>query len=165
MIKKVVLGLIAISLQLFLVGGAHAFDGRNPEAHNMKAKSVLANGYDVVAYFSEFGGKPTQGLDEFALDYKDLTYKFSSQENLNEFLANPERYEPAHGGFCSYAMALGSANVDINPRSFIVKEERLFLFAPGTKSSWLQGDVLEQEEEADIVWSEESGEPARSPNY
>ena len=164
---KKILTLVAVclGLQLSLVSQLLAFEGRNPEAHNTKTKSVLANGFDVVAYFPEFGGKPTQGLDEFALDYKGLTYKFSSQETLDEFLTNPDRYEPAHGGFCSYAMALGSSGVDINPRSFIVTGDRLLLFAPGTKSRWLQNDVLEQEEEADLVWEDESGEPARSPNY
>ena len=142
-----------------------AGEGRNADAHNQKSNSVLANGYDVVAYFPEFGGSAALGLDEFSLDYEGLTYKFSSQENLDEFLNNPDRYEPAHGGFCSYAMAVGSSGVDINPRSFIVEEDRLLLFATGTKSRWLQNDHAEQEEDADLVWEDVSGESARNPNY
>ena len=114
------------------------------------------SGYDVVAYFPEFGGAATLGLDEFSLDYEGLTYKFSSQVNLDEFLNNPDRYEPAHGGFCSYAMSVGSSGVDINPRSFIIEGDRLLLFATGTKSRWLQNDQLEQEEDADLVWEDKS---------
>ena len=163
--KVITLITIALGVQFALATSLLAFEGRNPDAHNLKKNSVLANGYDVVAYFPEFGGAPLLGSDEFTLDYKELTYKFASQANMDEFLSNPDRYEPAHGGFCSYAMALGSSGVDITPRSFIIEGDRLLLFARGTKSRWLQGDHLEQEEEADLVWEEESGEPARSPNY
>jgi YHS domain-containing protein len=59
------------------------------------------SGYDAVAYFTQ--GKPVTGSDEFTFDYMCATWRFSSQENLDMFIAEPAAYSPQYGGYCAYA--------------------------------------------------------------
>ena len=54
------------------------------------------------------------------------------------FESNPERYLPAYGGWCAYAM-LEVDKVGIDPESFKIVEDRLYLFYNGF---W--GDTLKR---------------------
>ena len=64
-------------------------------------KGFAANGYDVVSYFDKEAKK---GQEEFSSVYDEVRYKFTNQENLEKFEANPKKYMPQYGGFCAYAM-------------------------------------------------------------
>jgi YHS domain-containing protein len=66
---------------------------------------VLA-GYDLVAYHSlqpEEDGIP--GSPSFQTRYNGYLYYFVDQTNLDIFVANPEPYIPAYGGFCAWGVA------------------------------------------------------------
>jgi peroxiredoxin len=93
-----------------------------------------------------------------------VKYRFASQSNLDKFKANPARYEPAHGGWCSWAMREGD-KVDVDPTSFIVKDDRLFLFYKGwlgnTRAKWLKGDHAAEAKDADANWKKLSKEEPR----
>ena len=65
------------------------------QQHNLMGEDVGLAGYDPVAYFPEGGGKPARGLINIAHQYEGVTYRFSSQENLNRFKQNPAKYLPA----------------------------------------------------------------------
>lgn len=68
--------------------------------------SHAVGGYDVVAYFDlAEGAEPVAGQDEFTTEYKGVSWRFSSQENLETFVADPDRYRPQYGGYCAWAMA------------------------------------------------------------
>ena len=62
-------------------------------------------GYDPVAYFKE--GKPVKGKKEFSYEWKEATWRFSTEENLNAFKTDPEKYSPQFGGYCAYGMMEG----------------------------------------------------------
>ena len=138
---------------------------RNPAQWNLDAKTHLAiTGYDPVAYFPEGGGRATKGDAKFAAEYKGAVYHFVSADHKEKFLVNPARYEPAHGGWCSWAMQEGD-KVDVDPTSFIVRNDRLFLFYNGflgdTRSKWLKGDHTAEARSADGNWRKLSGEEPR----
>ena len=138
---------------------------RNPAQWNLDGKSKLAiTGYDPVAYFPEGGGRATKGDAKFTAEYKGAIYRFVSADHKEKFLANPARYEPAHGGWCSWAMQEGD-KVDVDPTSFIVRNDRLFLFYNGflgdTRSKWLKGDHTAESRSADGNWRKLSGEEPR----
>ena len=57
---------------------------------------VLANGYDVVAYFSN---KAVKGNKELSTKYEGVSFLFSSQKNLQLFQKNPVKYIPQYGGY------------------------------------------------------------------
>jgi hypothetical protein len=60
--------------------------------------------------------------------YKNVHYKFSAEENLIEFIANPEKYIPEYGGYCAYAIATKGKKVSVNPKSFEIIDNKLYLF-------------------------------------
>ena len=70
-----------------------------------KKNNVAVQGYDPVAYFT--AGKPTKGSADFTTEYLGADFRFSSQENLDAFLADPTAYAPQYGGYCAWAMADG----------------------------------------------------------
>jgi peroxiredoxin/YHS domain-containing protein len=131
--------------------------------YNLADKALAASGYDVVAYFPEGGGKPVKGSKEFEFEHAGARYRFSSRKNLDAFKANPDRYEPAFGGWCAYAMADGD-KVEVDPESFLISNNRLFLFYKGflndTRSKWLK-QPADLESKADAAWTRLTGEQPR----
>lgn len=63
------------------------------------------NGYDAVTYFKE--SKPVKGKKEYTHQWNGTTWYFASQQNLNDFKKQPEKYAPQYGGYCAYGMSNG----------------------------------------------------------
>ena len=123
------------------------------------APGLAVHGYDVVAYFKE--GKPVQGDAKFALTHKEATYRFSSQENLDTFKANPAKYEPAYGGFCAYGVSVG-AKFDGDPRYWKIVDGKLYLNVnKDVQKKWLE-DVPGNNKKADINWPQIKGKAPKS---
>ena len=131
---------------------------------NKKKGNLAIKGYDPVAYFGEGGGKATKGKKSISTKYKNITYYFSSEANKKLFLADPAKYEPAFGGWCAWAMSTGE-KTSVNPKTFIVKNNRLYLFYNGvfgnTKKEWSKGNHTELSATADTEWKTISGESPR----
>jgi hypothetical protein len=53
---------------------------------------------------------------------------FGSASNLNKFKTNPDKYEPAYGGWCAYAMGETGEQVKVDPETFKILEGKLYLF-------------------------------------
>lgn len=54
--------------------------------------TLALQGYDPVAYFKV--GKAFKGKNEIIGNYEGISYYFTSKENKEEFLKNPQKYEP-----------------------------------------------------------------------
>ncbi|WP_394805232.1 YHS domain-containing (seleno)protein [Kordiimonas aquimaris] len=91
--------LIAVSL---ILGGTYAAAAGEDPIYTSWTSSKAVGGYDTVAYFKE--GKPVKGSKKFKTKYMDAEWRFSSQENLDLFLADPAKYAPQYGGYCAWAM-------------------------------------------------------------
>lgn len=83
-----------------------------PAAHADKApvytglfSNLAVEGYDPVAYFTE--GRPVKGERQFSTEYNGAEFRFSSQANLDLFLADPAKYAPQYGGYCAWAVSQG----------------------------------------------------------
>ena len=117
-------------------------------------RGYVAEGFDVVAYFLE--SKPVEGKKDFTIDYDNVKFKFSSQENLTLFNSNPEKYIPQFGGYCAYALAVKSKKVSINPETFEVRDGKLYLFYNKGKTNtlqfWLNEGAEELQVKADKNW-------------
>lgn len=85
----------------------------------------LAQGYDVVAYFSN---KAVEGKKQFSITHNGVKLKFSSAENLETFKNNPTKYMPQCGGYCAYAVATRTERKEIDPESFEIRDGKLYLF-------------------------------------
>lgn len=113
---------------------------------------VALQGYDPVSYFQ---AGPVRGKAQWRFTYSGATYLFSSNENLDAFRTNPERYEPAYGGWCAYAMGDTGEKVKIDPETYKIVNGRLYLFynfwGNNTLRSWNR-DELHLRQAADTNW-------------
>lgn len=132
--------------------------------YNLAKDSLAIEGFDPVAYFPEGGGKPAKGDAKFELTHEGVKYRFASQANLDRFKGDPAKYEPAYGGWCAYAMGNDGSKVEIDPKSFTVENDRLFLFYKDffteTRKSWLK-DEKSLLPKAEANWKKTSGEDPR----
>lgn len=89
-----------------------------------KPSGVAIRGYDTVAYFTQ--GAPAEGLEKFSTEWQGASWRFSSQENLELFLGDPEKYAPQYGGYCAYGVANDSL-VKIEPDLWSIVDGKLYL--------------------------------------
>ncbi len=89
-----------------------------------KGPGLAVHGYDVVAYFTQ--SQPTLGRAKHSTVYKDATYRFASEEHLDAFEDDPEKYLPQYGGYCAYGVAVG-AKFDGDPHLWRIVDSRLYL--------------------------------------
>ena len=97
-------------------------------------RNLMLKGHDPVAYFTM--GKPVPGKVEIALAHDGLDYRFVSEEHRRMFVANPERFVPKYGGFCSqgaaYAVMFGG-----EPENFQIINDRLHIYGDaGAMKAW-----------------------------
>ncbi len=122
--------IILLSL-LLTVHSAHAIDPIFTTFFSDKA----IRGYDTVAYFTE--GKAVEGDEKFSTEYTQATWLFSSQQNLNLFKADPEKYAPQYGGYCAYAVSQNTT-ASIKPELFTIHEGKLYLnYSNSVNEKWL----------------------------
>jgi len=114
--------LVVAALLVGLTG--YALSAESAVAPINAADGIGLKGYDPVAYFSE--GQPTQGVEQYSLRWKGVTYRFASSENLQRFKADPDNYLPQYGGYCAYAMSLNRI-ADIDPSRWAVVKGKLYL--------------------------------------
>ncbi len=137
---------------------------RNVEAYNLSGGRLAIAGFDPVGYFREGGGAPVKGDQRFEFTHNGALYRFASQAHLDLFKAHPDRYEPAHGGWCSYAMGKKGSKVEVDPTSYLVADNRLFLFYKSffndTRASFVK-DRAALTQAADANWKKLTGEDPR----
>lgn len=85
---------------------------------------IALQGYDPVAYVTL--GKAVKGSASYALMWRGATWYFASAEAMTAFEMNPQAYAPQYGGYCAYAMTMGTM-VPTAPEAFAVAGGRLFL--------------------------------------
>ena len=116
-------------------------------------KGFAVKGYDVVAYFNN---EAVEGATTFTTTFDDVKYKFSSQKNLDTFLKNPKAFIPQYGGYCAYAVATNSKKVDVDLKTFEIRDGKLYLFynswGNNTLKKWIEKDVKGLQEKADLNW-------------
>jgi len=101
----------------------------------------LIDGYDVVSYFEN--KKLLKGNKKFETVYDGIKLKFSSQKNLDSFLATPKKYFPQYGGYCAYAVAQKNIKMESDAKTFEIRDGKLYLFY----NSWLSNKLEDWQEE------------------
>jgi hypothetical protein len=146
---------LSVVMTLFLVTGLLAQDetALHKKHYNLE-NGIAVSGYDVVAYFTQ--NKAVKGSKDNAVFYLGATYYFSSVANKEEFKKTPAKYEPAYGGWCSYAMGAKGEKVEIDPKTFKILNGKLNLFYNklfnNTLTDWNK-DETSLKKKADINWS------------
>ena len=116
-------------------------------------KGFAAEGYDVVAYFSN---KAVKGDSKYITTYDKVKYKFVSQKNLDTFKSNPKKYAPQYGGYCAYAVGANAEKVSIDPKTFEIRDGKLYLFynswGINTLKKWKEEGAEQLKTKADANW-------------
>jgi YHS domain-containing protein len=86
---------------------------------------LVLKGYDPVAYFTD--GKPVQGDANFAYEWDEGRYHFASAKHRDMFAADPERYAPNFGGYCTGAMSR-NVRAEGDPEGWVIQEGKLYVF-------------------------------------
>jgi YHS domain-containing protein len=87
-------------------------------------KNIAIEGYDAVAYFTL--GKPTKGVVSYSTQHQGITWYFSSQQHLDLFNKEPQKYIPQYGGYCAFGLAEGK-KIAVSPTSWAVVNGLLYL--------------------------------------
>jgi YHS domain-containing protein len=153
-ILKRVLPIICLPMLLLFFNNAFAAEPINTleksGLFSYKPSGVAIRGTDTVAYFTK--GKAVAGSDAFTTEWQGATWKFASQEHLDLFVANPEKYAPQYGGYCAYGVTKNSL-VKIEPENWSIVDDKLYLnYSNGVQKKWeknIQGYI----QDADSIFS------------
>jgi hypothetical protein len=81
----------------------------------------------------------------------EATWLFSSAENRDRFAADPQKYAPQYGGYCSYAVSQGHT-ASIDPEAWRVVDGKLYLnYSKGVQKKW-EMDTTGYIQKADQNW-------------
>ena len=128
-----------------------------PAAGNIGINHLALDGYDPVSYFL---GKPAKGNSDYQQTHAGITFWFSTLAARDTFALHPEKFVPAYGGWCAYAMAVKGQKVEVDPLTYKIVHGRLLLFynkrSSNTLDWWNQlpeheGQLLNK---ADANWQE-----------
>ena len=116
---------------------------------NTTFTGLALKGYDPVAYFTL--GRPVKGDARLTFEWKGATWRFSTTEHRNAFVAEPERYAPSYGGYCAWAMSQGRlANID--PEAWKIVSGKLYLnYNDDIQKRW-ERDIPGFIAKADAAW-------------
>lgn len=84
---------------------------------------IVLNGNDPIDLLN---GTEIRGFDQFQVDYLRFKYLFSSPENRDKFMADPEKYAVQDGGACGKMGVLTGKGA---PHRYAVIRDRIYLFA------------------------------------
>lgn len=151
---------LAITNSVF-TGEKHASEARsNIEHYNLDDTRIALRGYSPVSYFEK--GKAERGKKEFKAEYRGIKYYFTGEAQRQMFLKNPEKYEPAFGGWCAFGMTV-EGRFRIDPEKFKIVNGRLYVFLNDVevdaKALWEKdGDNEKLTRKAAAFWKKVSGE-------
>ncbi len=115
------------------------------QVYNLK-KGLALDGYNPVSYFDH---KPMEGKPNFKYVYKGSTYHFTGAASMAKFKVNPEKYAPAYGGWCAYAMGENGDKVKIDPQTYKITDGKLYLFynfrGTNTLTDWNKNEKKRKE--------------------
>jgi|SRR6516162_10563433 YHS domain-containing protein len=101
---------------------------------NLDKNGLALQGFDPVGFFTQ--NKPVKGKPEFTSTYHGATYYFASGENKALFGKEPDKFEPAYGGFCAYGVSRNKL-VEIDPEAFQIVNGRLLLqYSKGVRNDF-----------------------------
>lgn len=150
--SKLIQLLLLISLFNFHTIAQNADASKRVKHFNLE-NGVAIQGYDPVAYFIQH--KAVKGKKELAVNADGVIYYCSSAENKELLQKNYKAYEPAYGGWCAYAMGNSGEKVNIDPSTFKISNNRLYLFYNAyfnnTLKSWNK-DENQLTKKADANW-------------
>ena len=156
--------LMFIGICIITVNAVSNANNNTAAANHIKfyqfANGIGANGYDVVAYFTD--AKAAKGNAQYHATWGGMPWRFSSAANRDLFLKTPLRYIPQYGGHCAYGVSQGYL-VAGDPLAWSVRNNKLYLnYNANIRTAWLaaaQQFILN----AAPQWKKLNRQPAATP--
>ena len=123
-------------------------------------KGPAVGGFDVVSYFTE--GVPQAGDARYTHDWNGATWRFTSVAHRDLFAAEPERYAPQYGGYCSFAMS----NDEFAPgdaKRWRIVDDKLYLNANLIALKLWERNIPGRVQDADGYWPAKRRELEAAP--
>jgi YHS domain-containing protein len=115
--------ILALGLSAFAVAPAFG-DDIAPTWEGVPRMAI--GGYDTVAYHTV--GKAVPGKPDYQTTWHDARWQFSSQENLDLFKKDPEKYAAQYDGHCAMGVAHETGHKDtVDPEAFTIVNGKLYL--------------------------------------
>lgn len=150
--KKNLLSALAIAGSLIVAGPALAADENNVSNGLTAAGAPLGlHGVDPVAFIQL--GNRIEGTAKFTAVHDGVAYYFTSEENLKTFEANPARYTPQNGGYCTFGVSVGK-KFDGDPKYAAVVNGKLYVFLNEDILKAFQKDQAGTIAKADTNWKQ-----------
>ncbi len=116
---------------------------------NTDANGLALEGHDPVAFFTI--GVALPGKPGLTAEHNGATYRFAKKAHRESFIANPEKFLPAYGGYCAYGAAKGALYpVDID--TWQIFEDRLILNYSAKIKEQFNADIEAFLTAADANW-------------
>jgi len=139
--------LIIAPVGLAAVTAQNAF-AQKAETYTSIRNNFGAGGFDVISFHQ---GSPTKGDIKIIADYKGAQWRFATEANKKLFLEDPEKYAPAYGGYCAWAIA-NNKLAKGSPKHWSIVDDVLYLnFNKSIKKKW-EKDTPGFIEKADQRW-------------
>lgn len=92
---------------------------------NVDENGLALRGFDAIAYYEK--GQSLEGKAAHRFAWRGVDWQFASAQNRDKFAADPEKYAPANGGYCTFGIVL-SKKFDGDPQVWAIENDRLYIF-------------------------------------
>jgi YHS domain-containing protein len=151
LIRRAVLGAVLATVSLIAVGPAAA-QSRTGGAPNTMFAGIGLKGYDPVSYFTDAAA--AEGSADITAEANSLTWRFVSAEHKAAFVADPAKYMPQYGGFCSWGVSQGRL-FDVDPvNGWTISEGKLYVNFNADINATFAADPAAYIAKADVNWPE-----------
>ncbi len=159
-LKLASISLFVFAAAILSISAIAAETSQGPISTKGFGKTAIG-GKDTVAYHSKESieqHKDTKGSKDWVYKWRGAKWRFASKESYEKFKADPERYRPAYGGFCSNALSLGEGLIKTDGTHWEIFGDRLHLFfAARGRDRWLDGNQEQYNKQAAEAWKEITG--------
>jgi YHS domain-containing protein len=140
--------LLVAAIAFALAVGLGRSEAAQPAIYTGLLSSTAVGGFDPVSFHD---GAPVAGSRSISTTWMGATWRFASEANKARFVATPEAFAPAYGGYCAWAVSQGyTAKGD--PRHWKVVDGRLYLnYDANVQKTW-EKDIPGHITKADGNW-------------
>ncbi|MCB1111351.1 MAG: YHS domain-containing protein [Chlamydiia bacterium] len=117
-------------------------------AYAENREGLALDGYDVVSYYK---GVPVRGIPDYYAKYDGRYWYFSSAENRDAFMKDPEHYLPKYRGYCGWALMDGRLT-EGREEYWVVYKGNLYLLCNKNALKMWEKDLDQHIEKADVEW-------------
>lgn len=115
----------------------------------LSGAGVALRGDDAVALAT--GLEVKAGQAKFTVERDGVAYYFASEQTMERFQDDPERFMPQYGGFCAFGVAIGK-KLDAAPRYADIVDGKLYVFLNAVAFAKYQEDKSGTLAKAEANW-------------